>query len=304
LNCSIPILIKLININDNPIVFDLNSLVYNITENNPIPFYIGRIHLLDTDQLFSSNYEFYLRNISSQISIDQTSGSIILYEKLDREFHGPELTYDILAMDQNNKQNNLTNKLILYIIDINDHGPGFDKKSDYINISKTIRPNTIVYRLNATSKDPVVNGNMKYYLLNSSDYFSIDEKTGIIRLKRSIPSTLMNITLNIEVLEDGINLTDRTDLVFSIINDDKNYFNFENTNECFIEENQPIGTRICTIGKNSEDFIYELIDKTHFFQILENNGTIFSRKIFDYETDKHQFNVTIIVKDRENQVRR
>ena len=34
---------------------------------------------------------------------------------------------------------------------------------------------------------------------------------------------------------------------------------------------------------------------------MNNNGTIISRKIFDYESDKHEYNVTIVVKDRENQ---
>jgi len=303
LNCSISILIKLININDNPIIFDRNSLVYNITENNLIPLYIGRINLIDIDQLFLSDYQFYLRNFSSsQISIDQTTGSILLYEKLDREYHGPELHYEILAVDINNKENNLTNQLIIYINDMNDNGPKFDQDYYYINISKTLRSNSIVFQVNATSDDPVMNGNMSYYLINSSDYFTIEEKTGIIRLKKSLSSIERNFTLNIEVIEDGINLTNQTNIFISIINDDNVYFNLDNRKNCFIEENQSIGTKICTIGRNSNDFIYELIDKMNDFQINEHNGTIINKKIFDYENDPHEYNVTIIVRDRENQV--
>jgi hypothetical protein len=304
LNCSILILIKLININDNPIKFDLNSLIYNITENNLIPVYIGRIQLIDIDQLFTSEYEFYLKNFSSQISIDQTTGSIVLYEKLDREFHGSELQYEIIAIDNNNKENKLTNKLILFINDINDHGPKFDQDFYSINISKSIRSNSIIFQLNATSDDPIVNGNMSYYLINSSDYFSIDEKTGIIRVKKSLPSIITNFTLNIKVFENGINLTDQTNLLISIINDDNNYFNLDYRNNCFLDENQIIGTRICTIGKNSNDFIYELIDQMNNFQIFQHNGTIINKKIFDYEKDPHEYNLTIIVRDRENQVGR
>jgi hypothetical protein len=304
LNCSISILIKLININDNPIIIDLNSLIYNITENNLVPFYIGRIKLIDIDQLFSSEYEFYLKNISTQISIDQSSGSIILYDKLDREYYGSELQYEIIAIDNNNKENNLTNKLILYINDINDNGPKFDQDLYSINISKSIRINSIIFQVNATSDDPIVNGNFTYYLINPPEYFSIDENTGIIRLKKSLPSTITNLTLTIKVLENEINLTNQTNLFIIILNDDKNYFNFEYRNDCFIEENQIIGTNICTIGKNSNDFIYELIDPTNNFQIFEYNGTIINKKIFDYEKDQHEYNITIIVKDRENQVQR
>jgi hypothetical protein len=145
---------------------------------------------------------------------------------------------------------------------------------------------------------------MTYSLLNSSDYFSIDQKTGIIRLKKSLPSIITNFTLNIQVLENEINLTNQTNLFISIVNDDNNYFHLENRNDCFIDENQIIGTKICTIGKNSNDFIYQLINQNNNFQIFEHNGTIVNRKIFDYETDQHEYNLTILVRDRENQVRR
>ncbi|CAF3768749.1 unnamed protein product [Rotaria sordida] len=304
LNCSILIFIKLININDNPIIFDLNSLMYNITENNLLPYYIGRIRLIDIDQLYSYNYEFYLQQqTTTEISIDYITGSIILNDKLDREYHGSELEYDIIAIDYNNKENNLTNKLIISINDINDHGPKFDQDYYSINISKSIRPDTIIFQINATSKDPIQNGNITYDLINSSDYFFINQQTGIIRLKKYLPSTIINFTLVIKAFENGINLTDYTNLFITITNDDNIYFNIDNNNNknCFIEENKIINTSICTIGFNSNDFIYELIDYMNYFSIFENNGTIINKKIFDYEMDQHEYNVTIIVKDRENQ---
>jgi hypothetical protein len=302
LNCSIPIRIQLININDNPIIFDTNSLVYNVTENNPIPFYIGRLQLIDIDRLFSFDYEFYLQNFSSQIFIDPRTGSIILYEKLDREYHGAEIQYKILAIDRNHQANNLTNILTLFINDINDNGPKFDQDLYSINISKSLRINSSIFQLNATSNDPIVNGNMTYSFSNSSEYFSIEPSTGIIRLKHSLPSIATNLTLMIEVFESGINLTNQTNLFISIINDDKNYFNFDNRKKCFLEENQLIGTNICSIGKNSNEFIYELINQKTNFQISENNGTITSKKVFDYELDPHEYNLTILVRDRDNQV--
>ncbi|CAF1436676.1 unnamed protein product, partial [Adineta ricciae] len=301
LNCSISVIVKLININDNPIVFDRNSLTYNLTENNPTPFYIGRIQLVDIDHLFQSNYVFYLQNSSSQIFIDQTTGSILLYEQLNREHYGPQLSYQVMAIDTNNRENYLSDALILHINDLNDHGPKFDRNYYSVNISKTIRSNTNIFQLNATSEDPVANGNFRYSLQNSTEFFTIDEQTGIIRLRTSLPTTMSNITVNVEVFEDGINLTDSTNVFISIINDDNNYFNLENRDNCILDENKPIGTIVCTIGKSSDEFVYELIDRTNAFQIFESNGTIISRKIFDYETDPRQYNVTIVVKDRENQ---
>ena len=43
LNCSISIRIQLLNQPDTQLSVDTNSLVYNLTENNLVPFYLGRI---------------------------------------------------------------------------------------------------------------------------------------------------------------------------------------------------------------------------------------------------------------------
>ncbi|CAF3290402.1 unnamed protein product [Rotaria socialis] len=298
-NCSIPILIELINKNDNPILFDVNSLVYNITENNILPYYIGRINLIDIDQLYSYDYEYYLKNPTKQISIDPITGSIILNEQLDREYHGFELQFDIIAMD--NKEDNLTSKLIFYINDLNDHGPKFDQEYHSINISKSLRPDTIIFQVNATSEDPIVNGLLTYELINASDYFYINQHTGIIRLKTYLSSIIMNYTLTVKVFEADINLTDYTNIFISIVNDDNMYFNLNEKNNCFLEENKIINSEVCTIGFDSNDFIYELIDPVKYFQIIGSNGTIINKKVFDYETDQHEYTVTIIAKDRENQ---
>ncbi|CAF5140845.1 unnamed protein product, partial [Rotaria sp. Silwood1] len=125
--------------------------------------------------------------------------------------------------------------------------------------------------------------------------------TGNIYLNEYISTIIENFTLIIEAIEDGINLTDRTNIFISIINDDYIYFQLDKQNQCFLDENEPSGTIICTIGKNSIDFIYYLYDPMNLFDILSNNATIINRKIFDYEIDKHEYNVTIIVQDRKNQ---
>ncbi|CAF4759917.1 unnamed protein product, partial [Rotaria sp. Silwood2] len=301
LHCSLVILIKLININDNLIIFDKKSLIYTINENNLIPLYIGRIKLIDNDKLFSFEYKYYLKNMSSQISIDLTTGSIILFDKLDREIHGEKLQYEIIAIDNIN-QKNLTDILIININDLNDHGPIFEKDFYQININKSSQPGKIIFQINALNYDPIMNGNISYYLVNSSSIFSIDKYTGNICLNKHIPSTIINLTLIIEAIEDGIDLTDRTNLFISIINDDHIYFKLEYKNQCFIDENKLNGTTICTIGKDSMDFIYYLIDPMNLFDILSNNATIINRKVFDYEKDKHEYNVTIIAQDRTNKV--
>ena len=191
LHCSLFIIIKLINIPDNPIVFDQKSLVYTIHPNNPLPFPIGRIRLVDPDQLFSFQYKYYLKNLSSEISIDLTTGSIILLTKLPQKSQ-----YEFYAVNNFN-QKKLTDRLII----------------------------------------------------NIREYFS----------------------------EKGIS-------------------------QCFLDEQKTKEIVVCTIGKESADFSYYLIDPFNRFDILSNNGTIIQRKISDSEMDRDEYNVTIVVRDRETEV--
>lgn len=229
LNCSLFIRIQLINIDDNPILFDQKSLNYTINENNLLPFYLGRIRLIDPDPFYSFQYRYFLKNSSSDISIDSTTGSIILLAKINRD----QLQYEIIVTDSSNRKN------ITDILRINIH--------------------------------------------HSNEL---------------VPLKTKNLALSIE------ELVDQTNVSISMMNDDSNYFNFDNLHRCLIDENQPNGTKICTIGTNSMDVIYQLIDPMDLFDILSNNGTIITRKIFDYQIDRHEFNVMIDVRDRKNQVMR
>jgi hypothetical protein len=212
LNCSLFIRIQLINIDDNPILFDQNSLNYTIDDNHLLPFYLGRIRLMNSD-LFQ--YRYFLKNSSLNISIDSMTGSIILLTKINHD----QLQYEIIAMNSLNRMN------ITDILRINIH-----------------------------------------------------------HLNEFIPLKNKDLILNIDT------------------NKDSNYFNLDNLHRCIIDKNQLNGTNICTIGKNSMDFIYQLIDPMDLFDILSNNGTILNRKIFNHQIDNHEFNVTIIVRDRKNQV--
>ena len=303
LNCSLSVVVQLLNINDNPVVFNPQSLSYNVTENNPVPMYVGRIGLIDVDQLLSSDYEFYLKNETSLVSVDLTTGSIILNAPLDREVHGRTLIYEIIVRDQLNKEKNLTTTFNIDINDVNDNGPKFSQEIYAVNVSKSLRPKMLVFQVNATSEDPSANGNMTYSLLNPSEYFLLEGDTGRIYVKKPLPSLLTNFTLDIRVMEEGIQSTDRTQVIVSIVNDDHVYFNFDESKACFLREHQAMQTAICTLGKTSDEFLYQVIDPTKFFEISPNNGTLINRKVFDYETDPHEYHLTVIAKDRDNLVR-
>ncbi|UJR21665.1 hypothetical protein I4U23_024742 [Adineta vaga] len=300
LNCSLLLIIKLNNILDNPITFHKNSLVHNIPENNHIPFYIGRIQLIDLDHLSFFQYKFYLKNSTTEISIDIMTGSIVLLTKLDREIHGEKLQYEIIALNDFT-QKNLIDTLIININDLNDHGPFFPEDIYQLKINRSIRPGTMLAQINATSLDPMNNGRITYRLINSSSIFSIEKQTAKIYLNEFLPLTITNLTFTIEAFEDEVNLTDQRNVFLTIINDDYIYYRFDNIQRCFLDENQPYGTNICVIGRYSKDFIYQLNNSMDYFEIISDNGTILSRKIFDYEIDPHEYNLTVIVHDRDNQ---
>ena len=257
---------------------------YRIASNETLPSYLGRLQLRDIDQILFSNYEFHLRNTSSSITVDPTTGSIVLRERLHR---GSRLSYEITAIDASG-QTNVTDTLVI------DVDGGIDLYE--IHISQSVPPGTIVHQL---QQDDTT-----YSLTNESTDFSLDRSTGYIRLMRSIPSARTNYTLLVEARKQNGSSASQIEIFIWITKNDSIYFDLDKTNRCFLDESQSIGTRICTIGKDSTDFLYQLINFKHLFHILSNNGTILNRRRFHYDSDKHQYNVTILVRDQHHQVSR
>ena len=299
LNCSLVIIIQLLNIPDNPISFDRRSLAYTVNRSLSISSYLGRVRLLDIDQLFSSDYRFYLSNQSTIISVDSTTGSILLKEPIDRKPYGSNFSYEIIATNANQQQT-LTDLLVINIHRSSFGQLTFGKDHYRMNISRSMRPGSLVFQVTARFDDPTAD--ITYSMISGVEEFSIEKSTGGIRLNGYIPSSMTQSTLMIEAKEEEMNLTARTMVVLTVLEDQDACFNVLSIRQCSVDWNTTIGASVCTVGSNAKDCLYQIMDPMNSFALMGKSGTIINRKLFHDQIVEQHYNITLLAWDRRNQV--
>ncbi|CAF1547515.1 unnamed protein product, partial [Didymodactylos carnosus] len=308
LNCNLTLLLHLFNINDNIPQFQLDSLQLTVNENNRYPLYIGRVKASDADDKNDHHLNYYLlNNTNSDILVDKTTGSIILFKTYDRELISIE-HFLIMVQDNNSNESlNSTGILTINVNDLNDQPPIFDKQMYEMNISETTKLDSVVLQVVASSRDPVSNGNITYSIINNNSnisYFKIDSNTGMIKLIKPLDYEHEKyISFIVEAIEENmsqnIQNTTQTIVHIYILDENDNYPHFFEHYDCELNENL-LSQNICTINAFDQDngnyLTYHLEDPNNNFNITLN-GTIYNLKMFDYELDEIEQNVTVIVSD-------
>jgi hypothetical protein len=301
LNCSLVIILRLLNLPDNPITFDPRSLTHTVERKLPIPCYLGRIHLFDVDQLLSPNYRFYLSNQSAMISIDPTTGSIVLKQRIHKKLFGSNLNYEVIATNTK-QQHNLTGLLVIGIRQSSAGVLSFGNDHYRINVSRSLRLGSLVFRAIARTDDSITHTNITYSLIDGADEFSLEKSTGSIRLNGYLPLSTTKYALTVEAKEEETELTAKTMVVVTLLDDQDSCFNVINIRQCSIASIAIIGTSVCTLGNNAQDCLYQLIDPMTYFTLAGKNGMIINRNVFQDEIAEQEYNVTMLAWSRRNRV--
>ena len=167
-------------------------------------------------------------------SLNESQLALVVKRKLDRE-KVPQYNLTIVACDGGTPSNCGQLKLILNIIDINDHSPVFLKDSYSFSVMENMPKGTIIGQVNAYDLDDGLNGKIKYKLISvgstvgslsarnpldqSSDfkpievmhqsnllkYFDLDTDTGILRLNSPLDfENEQYFSLNVEARDCGV----------------------------------------------------------------------------------------------------
>uniref|UniRef100_A0A913HLF1 Cadherin n=1 Tax=Strongyloides stercoralis TaxID=6248 RepID=A0A913HLF1_STRER len=173
--------IHVLNINDN-IPFFPSQRPKKISENTPVGTLIATVTATDVDD---DSFLLYSINPANEyFEIEQFTGSIYLKNNLDYEIL-KEHNLGIQAFD--GEHTSRTN-LKIYIIDENDNKPLFVGGSfQQIFVADNSPPNSIIHTIIAKDPDDGDNGIIKYKIINDEDdYFSLNEKTGVLTLLKQL----------------------------------------------------------------------------------------------------------------------
>lgn len=274
--------------------------------------YVGQLKSDADKQDGSYKYVLTGDGAGELFTIDEHTGDIHVIKKLDRE---EKASYTLRAQAINRYTNlpmEPESEFIIKVQDINDNAPQFLQGPYIASVPEMSAEGTSVIQVTATDLDDPSYGNnarLIYSLLNGQPYFSVEPKTGIIRLSSQTDREAQEQYYVIIQAKDmvgqmgGLSATATVTINLSDINDNGPKFQ-QKLYHLSVLESAPLGSYVgrimaddSDIGENAEmNYIFEEGDGLNFFDIFTDNSTqegiITLKKAVNYES-KRKYNVRV-----------
>ncbi|XP_040200832.1 protocadherin gamma-C5-like isoform X11 [Rana temporaria] len=311
---SCHITITVLDINDNPPVFDQSVYKINLKENVPLNTVILTLNATDLDGEANGEILYYIEEHTSgsareKFALNEQNGQIYINGSVDfEEVNFYELS--IKAVDKGLPKLEGDCVVHIEIEDVNDNYPEISFSSIPNEIPENAPLGTAVGFINVIDKDSGKNGeiqlelspNIPFKIKTNKNHYSLVSVAILDREKESqYIIELMASDLGSPALSSKITVI----LKISDVNDNAPTF-LQSTYNAFIKENSSPGTLLCTVsatdadeGVNSE-MVYSIVETqidgssiSSFVYINSNTGDIYAQRSFDYE---HLQTLQIMVK--------
>lgn len=180
------LIIEIVNINDNPPVFEEDSYTKRVLENVKYPEVVFTVKAKDLDN-DTVRYSISGEN-SNYFLINSTTGEVRVAQNvsLDREKRS-FYKFNITASDKNlsvgTKIHKTTVQATVEVLDVNDNPPVFSRNLYSAVIPENVSPGTMIIKVQATDLDLGLSGEVTYQIIEESEavnFFKIDSETGEI----------------------------------------------------------------------------------------------------------------------------
>ncbi|XP_062426060.1 cadherin-19 isoform X3 [Rhea pennata] len=280
------------------------------------PLYVGQLKS-DLDKQ-DGNLQYILtgEGAGTIFIIDEYNGKIYVRQNLDRE-KKPFYTLRAQAINRNTHLAvEPESEFIIKVRDINDHEPQFLDGPYVATVPEMSPEGTSVTQVTATDGDDPSYGNsarLLYSLIQGQPYFSVEPKTGVIRMSSQMDRETKDQYLVIIQAKDMVgqagafSATATVTINLSDINDNAPKFQ-QRLYYMSVSEEAPVGTTIgrvmaedSDIGENAAMNYFIEGDSTDVFDIITDNetqeGIILLKKRVDYES-KRRYSVRAKVVNR------
>lgn len=294
---STQLYIDVIDINDQRPEFNQSVYVVDISESTPDGTEILQLHATDRDEDKTLFYSLHAaRNPSSLklFRVDSVTGSVTLAQPLDRELM-VEHVLIVIVKDHGTPAKRNYAKVLVHVIDHNDHAPEFTTKIIRSKVYETAAVGSNAVTVYATDRDTGDNGRIQYAIVsgNVGNVFAIDASMGTITLAKEIATnTLTEFVLQVKATDCGspalyaqipVEI-----VVVKVDNAPPKFVRPETAVEIY--ENQPIGTFVMHIDARSTSSVQFTIingNADDMFAINPSTGIITTKDSLDYEKTKY-----------------
>ncbi|NXN08471.1 CAD19 protein, partial [Indicator maculatus] len=290
----------------------------SVTEEKPstVPVYVGQLKSDLENKDGNLKYILTGEGAGSTFIINENSGKIYVTQKLDRE---KKPFYTLRAQAINIKTQlpvEPESEFVIKVRDINDHEPQFLDGPYVATVPEMSPEGTSVIQVTATDGDDPSYGNnarLLYSLIQGQPYFSVEPKTGVIRMASGMDRETEDQYLVIIQAKDmvgqagALSATATVTINLSDINDNPPKFQ-QQLYYMNVSEEAPVGTTVGKvfaedgdIGENAAmDYSIEG-DSSEVFDIITDNetqeGIILLKKRVDYES-KRRYSIQAKVVNR------
>ena len=174
--------VSVLDLNDNAPVFNKSIYQASVLE-NAVGTFVTRVSATDNDNGINASITYSLQDQQTYFDIIGNTGDIMVSAPLDYETV-PSLTITVIARDQGPGQLSSSTTVIINVIDVNDNNPVFIG----LPYMGTVPENSAQYSIltiNTSDADSGLNAQVRYYIDNYQDLFSIDN-SGVLRTSQEL----------------------------------------------------------------------------------------------------------------------
>ncbi|XP_055498751.1 LOW QUALITY PROTEIN: protocadherin alpha-C2-like [Leucoraja erinacea] len=312
------IIITVLEINDNPPVFDHDIYRGIVSENAPRGTLVLKVKANDLDEGLNSELTYCFSDISlirarKLFSLDPVTGELRVKGLLDFE-QVNSYSLDIRAQDHGSPAMTGHSKVLIKVTDVNDNAPEIKVPSPCNKIPENAPPGSFICLINVMDRDSGANGQVRCELRQKNVPFRLQKVSNNYKLttsetldREAIPE--YNILISAwDLGSPSLSSNTTIQIAISDVNDNEPQFT-ESSYNIYIMENNAPGASISTVTATDPD-----LDQNSYisFSFLDNhihnvpvstyltinsiNGTIYALRSFDYEELKN-FQIHVQARD-------
>ncbi|XP_051521516.1 protocadherin Fat 3-like isoform X2 [Myxocyprinus asiaticus] len=274
------ITITVLDINDNPPVFERRDYLSTLPEDVAVGTEVVQVYAASKDIGTNADIYYSIRSGNQQghFTINVNTGAISVSRPLDFEScKGYFLTVE--ATDGGTPPLSAVTMVNINLTDVNDNAPMFSCDTYSVSISEDANIGDTVVKVTAEDVDSQANSDILYSIVSGDreNQFFIEPITGQIKVNKLLDrETMAGYTLSVRALDSGtpaMSSTVQVNIDISDVNDNPPTFTPAN-HTAVIQENKPLGTSVLQLSVIDQDASHNG-PPFHFSILSGNEGALF-----------------------------
>ncbi|XP_070604701.1 protocadherin alpha-5-like [Erythrolamprus reginae] len=300
---TVQIVIKVLDVNDNPPVFNQSVYRVKLLENTASGSLVITLNATDLDEGINSEISYFFTDslalhVRKMFGINSDTGEIRVIGKLDYE-ESKFYELPITAEDKGSSQLSGHCKILIEVLDMNDNIPELSVNSLSIPLPEDSPPGTVVAIISVSDRDSSNNGQINCFLWPTGVPFKLESTfknyysliVGAALDREQVAEYRMIVTVEdqgVPSLSSSLTLL----VPLSDINDNAPAFT-QPSYTVFVKENNPPGAHIFTVSASDPDvaenalITYWMDEKlwplSSYISVHSESGKLYALQSLDYE---------------------